>query len=121
MGIKKKKKNFEGCANSSHGCSLTINRLNVSKIDLCVSFFLSLHFSGKQGEFPLLFNLSDYGELELVDGAACVYFVNFTPRLDDLSYRETGPLYHITLRLKSKLFNLFESVIFIRILRNNIK
>lgn len=45
MGIKKKKKNFEGCANSSHGCSLTINRLNVSKIDLCVSFFLSLSFS----------------------------------------------------------------------------
>lgn len=107
MGIKKKKKNFEGCANSSHGCSLTINRLK--------NWFMRIFFS-----LALLFNLSDYGELELVDGAACVYFVNFTPRLDDLSYRETGPLYHITLRLKSKLSNLFESVIF-RILRNNIK
>lgn len=82
-----------------------------------IFFSLASFFQG----FPLLFNLSDYGELELVDGAACVYFVNLTPRLDDLSYRETGPLYHITLRLKSKLSNLFESVIFIRILRNNIK
>lgn len=72
------------------GCFFTINRLDVSKIDLCVSFHNSFHFStkkereGKQG-FPLLFNLSDYGELELVNAAARVYFVNFTPRFDDLS------------------------------------